>query len=224
LSYPPPPPPLAVTRARAEPIAGRAKVAMIGIGVSMAASALSVAAALTRRRDLGRVKDGQFVSDARLQQLDDRVHAAAVIVLLGIVVGAACFLPWFHRAYKNLKTWHPTRFGTGWAIGGWFVPFLNLVRPYQIAKELASDSGPRPTNPTNALPTWWGLLIVGIVVNRVMFNQNPHTVDDFIKFDLISAISDAIWIAAGAALLVVIRSVTKAQQQTMQESAAASGS
>jgi len=215
---PPPPPPLPrpplAPRLRPEPLAGRATAATIGIGVAIAASALRIVGALARRLELVRVRDGEFVSDARMNQLDDWVHATAVITLLGLVAGAACFIPWFHRAYKNLMTWHTTRFSSGWAIGAWFVPFLNLVRPYQIAKELASNSGPNPTSPTNALPLWWGLVIVGVVGNRVIASYNPDTVDKFITFDTIIPIVDAIWIAAGACLIVVIRKVTKAQQET----------
>jgi hypothetical protein len=173
----------------------------------MAASVISIGAALARRRALVRVRDGQFVSDHRLEQVDDWVRVAAVI-------GAACFIPWFHRAYKNLSTWHATRFGSGWAIGGWFVPFLNLVRPYQIAKELASYSGPKETPPTNALPLWWALVIIGAVGNRFIFSYNPKSVDQFITFDTVSPIVDATWIVAGICLLVVVRKVTKSQQET----------
>jgi Domain of unknown function (DUF4328) len=189
-------------------------VATIGIALAIAASVVSIAAALARRRELVRVRNGQFVSDHRLEQVDDWVRAAAVIVLLGLIAGAACFIPWFHRAYKNLSTWHATRFRSGWAIGGWFVPFLNLVRPYQIAKELASYSGPTETQPTNALPLWWASVIIGAVGNRFIFSYNPKTVDQFVTFDTVSPIVDAIWIVAGICLIVVVRKVTKAQQNT----------
>jgi hypothetical protein len=203
-----------VIRRPVEPLAAHATIATIGIAVSMAASVISIGAALARRRELVRVRDGQFVSDHRLEQVDDWVRVAAVIVLLGLVAGAACFIPWFHRAYKNLSTWHATRFRSGWAIGGWFVPFLNLVRPYQIAKELASYSGPSETAPTNALPLWWALVIIGGIGNRFIFSYNPKTVDQFITFDTVSPIVDAIWIVSGICLLVVVRKVTKAQQNT----------
>jgi len=193
---------------------GRGKAAIIGISVSIAASVISIGAALARRRELVRVRDGEFVSDARLEQVDDWVNAAAVIALLGLVAGAACFLPWFHRAYKNLAAMHGTRHKPGWAIGGWFVPFLNLVRPYQIAKELASLSGSKPTTPTNALPVWWAMVILATVVNRYMFTYNPETIDEFIRFDTVSPIADALWIVAGIFLLVVVRKVTKAQEET----------
>jgi Domain of unknown function (DUF4328) len=211
---PPPPPPMAPVARRAEPLAGRATAATIGIAVSIAASLISIGAALARRRELVRVRNGEFVSDQRLEQVDDWVHGAAVIALLGLVAGAACFIPWFHRAYKNLHARHSTRFGTGWAIGAWFVPFLNLVRPYQIAKELVSLSGRAPTTSTNTVTVWWALLIASGIGNRVVFTFNPETIDEFIRFDTVSPIVDAIWIAAGIFLIVVVRKVTKAQQET----------
>lgn len=48
------------------------------------------------------------------------------------------FLVWFWLAYRNLDALDlRRRYGTGWAIGGWFVPFLNLARPKQVAAVLA---------------------------------------------------------------------------------------
>ena len=57
-------------------------------------------------------------------------------------------------------------------------------------------------------------MIIGAVGNRFIFSYNPNTVDKFITFDTISPIVDAIWITAGACLIVVVRKVTKAQHDT----------
>ena len=206
-------PPL-VIGPRLGPLAGKARTATIGIAVSMVASLFSIGVALVRRRELVRVSNGEFVSGDRLWQLDHWVHIAAVIALLGLVAGAACFIPWFHRAYKNLMTWHVTRFSSGWAIGGWFVPFANLVLPYLIAKELASLSGPKQATPTKALHLWWAMVIIAAIGNRYMVSYDPKTVDEFITFDTISPIVDTTWILAGICLIVLVRKVTKAQQET----------
>jgi hypothetical protein len=47
---------------------------------------------------------------------------------------AVGFLVWFHRAYTNLPALgiEPLPYATGWTIGAWLVPLLNLVRPKQI--------------------------------------------------------------------------------------------
>ena len=57
------------------------------------------------------------------------------------------FLFWFHRAYRNLPALGgDRRYGTGWAIGSWFVPFLNAWRPKQIVNDIWRESGARTTD------------------------------------------------------------------------------
>ena len=48
-----------------------------------------------------------------------------------LVLAAGLFLSWFFLAYSNLQKLgvRDHRFSNGWALGSWFVPFLNLVRP-----------------------------------------------------------------------------------------------
>src|SRR5262245_12865276 len=158
---PPPPPPPPLERVPMMPpvvlpsvgprvgaLAGKARVALIGISVAMATSAGLIVAQLIRRREVVRLRDGDFVSSDRIEQVDHWVHVAAVLSLVGVAVGAACFIPWFHRAHKNVTSWHKTRWSSGWAIGGWFVPFANLVVPYMVAKEITSYSGPEEAPPS----------------------------------------------------------------------------
>src|SRR3954451_5754378 len=87
---------------------------------------------------MDRLIDGENVSDAELSADDSR---QGIIGMLGFALYIVCivvFLRWLHRAYKNLDAVAPTqrRYGTGWAIGGWFVPFLNLWRPKEIINDI----------------------------------------------------------------------------------------
>src|SRR5664279_2860174 len=54
-------------------------------------------------------------------------------IVIGYVAGSVCFSMWFHRAYRNLPTLVNGQLLTtpGWAVGSFFIPFLNLFRPYQ---------------------------------------------------------------------------------------------
>ena len=66
-----------------------------------------------------------------------------------LLVCVGLLIAWTHRLYRNLEPlgFRELRFGSGWAVGGWFVPFLNLVRPKQIVNDIwrAGDPalGPR---------------------------------------------------------------------------------
>jgi len=192
------------------PLVGKAKVATIGILVAMGTGVLLIVAQLVRRRELVRFRDGEFVSRDRIDQVDQWVHVAAAMSLVGIAVGAACFIPWFHRAYKNVASWHPTRFGSGLAIGGWFIPLANLVVPYLVAKDLAANSGQTKTSPSNYLPAWWACVII-VGLGQYGSRNELETVDDFIKFDTIAPIFAAVWITGGACLIALTREITKAQ-------------
>ena len=48
------------------------------------------------------------------------------------------FIGWLHAGAKQVQRVTPNllRYAPGWAIGAWFVPFLNLVRPVQIVNDV----------------------------------------------------------------------------------------
>lgn len=70
------------------------------------------------------------------------VALAFGVWLLVFIASFISFLVWFHRAHKNLGLGGliGMKYGSGWAIGGFFVPFLNFVRPYSVMKEVSMGS------------------------------------------------------------------------------------
>ncbi len=94
------------------------------------------------------------------------------LLLLAWIVTPIAFLSWFYRAYKNLHlAGMYTFFTPGWAIGSFFVPFINLVRPYRIMQEVwfgtqeltkdsISKSGWNENKPSSLVKWWWGLVLL----------------------------------------------------------------
>src|SRR5688572_9717366 len=72
------------------------------------------------------------------------VLATAVVEFLGFVAAIVVFLVWMRRSYINLKALgvRGLEYSPGWAVGCWFIPFVNLVRPYTIMKEIWTRSDP----------------------------------------------------------------------------------
>ena len=102
----------------------------------------------------------------------DAVRAIHTISLLAYLVAAVAFLFWFYRAYRNLiRTGiRDVRYGTGWAVGGWFIPFFNLARPKQVANDIwkGSESAGtvgiarwREVHLSPLVNWWWGIWIFG---------------------------------------------------------------
>jgi Domain of unknown function (DUF4328) len=54
------------------------------------------------------------------------------------------FLMWLYRGYTNLPALRSDdmEFSPGWAVGWWFIPFANLVKPFQAVRNLWSESDP----------------------------------------------------------------------------------
>src|SRR4029077_16520575 len=83
------------------------------------------------------------------------------------IVAVVAFCMWFYRAYKNLKGWRipGLKYSPGWAVGYFFIPILNLFRPYQIAQEIWKASDPQvpleagfrwhDNKGSSLVGTWW---------------------------------------------------------------------
>jgi hypothetical protein len=70
--------------------------------------------------------------------------AASCISSLGSIISFILLMVWFHRSYTNLASYNNMglKYSAGWAVGSFFVPLLNLFRPYQIAQEIWTASDP----------------------------------------------------------------------------------
>jgi hypothetical protein len=89
------------------------------------------------------------------------------------------FFVWFYRAHKNLRYANVPgiEHASGWTIGGFFVPILNLFRPYQMMAETWRGSAAmscthdyqeflqKPVNLRAAL--WWTLAIIAAVTSYI---------------------------------------------------------
>lgn len=117
-------------------------VLLLGFGlvfdlVLLALSGLQIGALSVERPDLAAYNEGASFagfSPARL---------FAIRLLLYFATGV-CFLAWLHRAYGNLRSLGARQLDSspGWAVVSFFIPILNLFRPYQIVRETWRHSHP----------------------------------------------------------------------------------
>lgn len=117
----------------------------------------------------------------------DRYSTWAGISILAGLVSAAVFIAWFFRAYKNLRRLgvQNLRYGDGWAIGAWFIPFFNWVRPKQIANDIwrGSEHGVdawwqwRQVEVPGLVHWWWALFLtegLGGYIGQQMIQSGYH--------------------------------------------------
>jgi hypothetical protein len=134
---------------------------------------------------------GGLPNIGHIESVIDALHTTHSLSLIATGLTAILFLVWFFRAYRNLVRTgiEDLRYAPGWALGGWFIPFFNFVRPKQIANDIwkASASvgtvGPERRDELG-LPArvnwWWGLWLLGGVCgaigNGAISSANAHTI------------------------------------------------
>ena len=120
------------------PNKSRANAVRILFYATMALNIISAFSNYSQIVLLESLQNGDIISPDVISSNDHRQKAIAIFMLLLIIGTIITFIMWFFRAYKNLHILKIKllQHSPGWAIGAWFVPFLNLVRPFQIMNEI----------------------------------------------------------------------------------------
>ena len=150
---------------------------------------------------------------------DERLVAGGAALLATFFVSTILWLLWFHRAYRNVESFGlvEMRFGTGWAVGGWFVPILNWFRPKQIANDIWRGTDRRPFQWWAEPPVaplvhwWWAAWLVANLLGNLSFRliDDARTLDaerTAVAVDIAAGIS---FVVAGVLALRFVRAVTE---------------
>lgn len=97
----------------------------------------------------------------------------------GVYLLAAIFIGcWIVRAHSNAQSFHIPNllFSPAWALGGFFVPFLNLVAPYIAMNQLYQGSLKRAQHnrAPALLPCWWVTFLIGRIGGQIALFYAIH--------------------------------------------------
>jgi heme/copper-type cytochrome/quinol oxidase subunit 2 len=118
-----------------------------------------------------------YPSDSEIFGKNLHYYLQLLLTLANAIVGLVfciLFIVWFYRAYDNIKKVNPekTSLSTGWTIGCWFVPIMNLFRPLRIMLEIwhgTQTAGEEPDRPLTAersiqVNAWWYCWTFGLAI------------------------------------------------------------
>lgn len=205
-------------------MSGLAWGAIVSLGLVAILGLVRIAAALDLRSKVGDQWDnsGPFGTYA----------AASVFHELVFLVAAGAFIAWFFRAYANLRRLGVAnlRYRTGWAIGAWFIPIFNWVRPKQIADDVwrGSKRGVgvlaqwRQVKVPGLLHWWWGLFVIqGILLQvgqrmavegynkQLRFGTFDSGVAQIERAALVNVVGGICSFAAAVLAIMVVRRVSR---------------
>lgn len=154
----------------------------------------------------------------------------SLIALCGfaaLIAAIVLFLVWLHRAYANLSALRSesNEFSPGWAIGWWFIPFANLVKPYQVMRSLWAESDPDvdlemgfltsvQAGAPGFMMVWWVLWLLSNfasnVTARVFDPSDIRSVEISGYFFIVAGILRGV---AAALAIKVVHEITERQEQ-----------
>jgi hypothetical protein len=194
-------------------LAGMLALHVIGIGSGFAQHAL-----------LSDVQAGAQLTTEQASANDTREQAIAILTLIVFIVTAIVWLFWQHRAYSNLRLIgaRDTELTPGWSVGYWFIPIINLVKPYQVTAELYRRSElQNRRDPIGGLsgPSlvgwWWFAYLSMNVLGRIYATmvKTAKTLPALVSATSLSIVQDVVAVIACIVAIMVVRSIDRFQQE-----------
>ncbi len=141
---------------------------------------------------------------------------------------------WTYRVSRNLAalgTLDP-EYSPGWAVGFYFIPILNLFRPYQAMVEIWTGSNPNYLGSqlkrqvsVPLLNLWWGVWICSAIIGRVMeqSGRGEQAVDELIVQNyLVLAVVLLLEVPRDLLSLWLVRTLSSAQDERYEKITASS--
>lgn len=204
------------------PNADRAQQTIIFLWIIVGMNILSV---LSSYMQYNMLTSGDFSAEAA-DMNDLRESVLGILHLIIIIITAVVFIRWFRRAYYNLHLVVPNKMehSEGWAAGAWFVPFLNLVRPYTIMKEIWLETQRNGANkarvePADLVGWWWAFFILRGVMDNIAsrVTLSAEDISGFETASILHIVSAAISIPAALLAIQVVKKVSEFEKTLTRE-------
>ena len=160
-------------------------------------------------------QDASTVDPGAARRYDAVTLGGVVMLFVTYLAGGVLFITWLFRAHRSDRMQaEQLRHGSGWAIGGWFVPVLNLVRPIQMVLDLRRGAA---GSPAGGLPVAWWLtyLVSGVVTTVATFLLPDASTSDAAYLEVwqqsmaVDGAGSALAAASGVLAVLVVRSSTR---------------
>lgn len=196
-------------------ILGLTKILKILLGLGVAIAVVSLLSSFMQVELLGR----DSFSEAEGQANDSREQIIGLFSLALYVVTVVIFGRWIVRANKNVRALGADgfRITPGWAVGYFFVPIINLWRPYQAMKDLwrASHNPTLWTGTTagSVLPLWWTLWLLSSVMGQISFRvmMNAEGLEELQAATNVQMVAEAVGIPLCLVAITLVSQIARAQ-------------
>jgi hypothetical protein len=204
----------------------RARWVVALLAATIVIDVVAVGSGLAEVGLVSRAMNGAFITEAEATANDARQGLIGIVQMLLFVGTVVAFLVWLHRSHRNLQALHARylRFSPGWAVGYFFIPILNLFRPYQAVKETWKASDPTALQPTawqgsrgsSVLRWWWAFWLIMNWLGMAAFRLSLAAGDDLSVLrgaSVVTVLADFFEIVAAAFAILVVRGIDRRQEE-----------
>ncbi|MGQ1948689.1 DUF4328 domain-containing protein [Geofilum sp. OHC36d9] len=204
-----------------KPNAQRAKILLTFIWIVLGLEVISLISSGLQYDLLQIIANGGEITNDAATANDLREKIIAILYMIAYVISGVLFIMWFRRAYFNLhQKVQKLSFDEGWAAGCWFVPFVNLYRPFQIMKELYEetrriildmDNTSQIDLTTNFLGLWWTLWIANGILGQIIYrlSSNANTLPELQTGTIFDIIGEVLGVGLCIVTIKIIKSYSE---------------
>jgi hypothetical protein len=187
---------------------------------------IAVFSDLAQAELINRVIRGEDVTESELIANDNRQAAISFPLTVLYIVYLVVFFMWIYRANKNLRSLRAAglRFTPGWSVGWFFVPFMNLFRPYQVVSEIWKASTPKVNIADDTswksvvtppiVGCWWALFLISAFIARIAIQSifSGIELSDLLDSTYAYMVSEAIDVVYALTTIFMVRRISQFQE------------
>jgi hypothetical protein len=211
---------------RFEPLNKRTQLLFWILVILMVLDIVAVFSDFAQVELINRVIRGEAVTESEAIANDARQAAIGFGQTVLYIAYFVVFLMWVHRANKNLGSLGAAglRFTPGWAVGWFFIPFMNLFRPCQVVSEIWQASDPkvdtRDGTSWKAVVTspivgcWWVLFLISTFVANMAMRLifTGAELSDLLNSTYAYMVSDGIDVVYLLTTIFMVRGISQFQE------------
>jgi hypothetical protein len=162
--------------------------------------------------------DPSMVADSDLVSFDNMALVLAALNFLVLAPTCIVAMTWLYQAY-GCREADPSLLphARWWTIGGWLIPIMSVVRPFQILRDLylattsppSSEKGASPVVVPSSFGWWWACWLLGNALagaaTRLADSESLGLLQTSVILDLAGQV---VLIGAAVLFISIVRSIT----------------
>ncbi len=170
-------------------------------------------------------KNGEVLTNNAIENNDMLVGMGSLLFLISFIISGIFIIKWLLAIYYNLEARGvPLRHTKAFVIWSWFIPVINLYKPYQIMNELFAKTLQliklrKPDNNTetpSVIGFWWTLWIFLFILTRLGTSLPEKSTEESMTISLVMMVYFAIHILLAFTTVKMIKSFMDKEQLLLQ--------